>query len=47
LDLDELSKLVAVLGSTLPSDEVMVAIDKNGDGKISRGEFVEWMARPH
>ena len=46
LDLEEVGKMLAVLGSTLPSDEAMIAIDKNKDGKISRAEFIEWMARP-
>ena len=46
LDLEELSKLVAVLGTTLTSEEGMISVDKNGDGKISKEEFVEWMSRP-
>ena len=44
--MEELSKLVAVLGTTLTSEEVMISVDKNGDGKISKEEFVEWMSRP-
>mmetsp|Transcript_1919 Transcript_1919/g.2546 ORF Transcript_1919/g.2546 Transcript_1919/m.2546 type:complete len:321 (-) Transcript_1919:73-1035(-) len=46
LDMEELGKLIAVLGSTLPAEEVMVWMDKNGDGKISKEEFVDWMERP-
>lgn len=46
LELEELGKLIAVLGSTLPAEEVMMWMDKDGDGVISKEEFIDWMERP-
>jgi Ca2+-binding EF-hand superfamily protein len=44
--MEELGKLIAVLGSMLPAEEVMIWMDKNGDGRISKEEFLDWMERP-
>lgn len=41
----ELGKLIAVLGSTLSEKEVMVWMDANGDGVISKQEFTDFMER--